>query len=67
VIQNESYLPQNVGIGATLTATGLNANHYWWKYNITHSNQTEFLIYKPDGHYHPHVDTVHNIAMKQEN
>jgi len=52
-------LPQNVGIGATLTATALNANHYWWKYNITHANQTELLIYKPDGHYNPHVDTFH--------
>lgn len=52
-------LPQNVGIGATLTATGLNANHYWWKYNITHTNQTELLIYKPDGHYNAHVDTYH--------
>lgn len=52
-------LPQNVGIGATLTSTGLNANHYWWKYDITHSNQTEFLIYKPDGHYTSHVDTYH--------
>jgi hypothetical protein len=51
-------LPRHTGIGATLTATGLNANHYWWKYNITHSNQTEFLIYKPDGHYQAHVDTV---------
>jgi hypothetical protein len=52
-------LPQSVGIGATLTATGLNANHYWWQYTITHANQTEFLIYKPDGHYNPHVDTFH--------
>ena len=52
-------LPQNVGIGATLTASGLNANHYWWKYNITHSNQTELLIYKPEGHYTAHVDTFH--------
>jgi hypothetical protein len=52
-------LPQNVGIGATLTATGLNANHYWWQYTITHANQTEFLIYKPDGHYKAHVDTFH--------
>jgi predicted 2-oxoglutarate/Fe(II)-dependent dioxygenase YbiX len=52
-------LPQNIGIGATLTATGLNANNYWWKYNITHANQTELLIYKPDGHYNPHVDTFH--------
>jgi hypothetical protein len=53
-------LPPNVGIGGTLTATGLNANNYWWKYNITHSNQTEFLIYKPEGHYNPHVDTFHS-------
>lgn len=52
-------LPQNQGIGSALTATGLNANHYWWKYNITHSNQTEFLIYKPNGHYDPHIDTYH--------
>ena len=52
-------LPQNVGIGASLTATGLNANNYWWKYDITHANQTELLIYKPDGHYNPHVDTFH--------
>lgn len=53
-------LPQTVGIGAALTATGLNANHYWWQYTITHANQTEFLIYKPDGHYNPHVDTFHS-------
>jgi hypothetical protein len=52
-------LPQNVGIGATLTATALNANHHWWKYDITHANQTEFLIYDIDGHYNPHVDTFH--------
>jgi len=52
-------LPQSQGIGSALTSTGLNANHYWWKYNITHSNQTEFLIYKPNGHYKPHVDTWH--------
>ena len=52
-------LPQNVGIGATLTSTGLNANYYWWQYDITHANQTELLIYKPDGHYNAHVDTFH--------
>ena len=52
-------LPQNVGIGATLTATGLNSNQHWWQYNITHANQTEFLIYKPEGHYNPHIDTEH--------
>jgi hypothetical protein len=52
-------LPQNKGIGGILTSTALNANHHWWKYNITHSNQTEFLMYDPDGHYNAHVDTFH--------
>lgn len=52
-------LPQNQGIGGILTSTALNANHYWWQYNITHSNQTEFLMYEPDGHYNSHVDTFH--------
>jgi len=52
-------LPQNQGIGGILTSTALNANHYWWKYNITHSNQTEFLMYEPNGHYTAHVDTFH--------
>jgi len=52
-------LPQNQGIGGILTSTALNSNHYWWQYDITHSNQTEFLMYEPDGHYNPHVDTFH--------
>ena len=54
------YIPLNTGIGATLSATALNANNAWWKYNITHSNQAEFLIYKPEGHYISHVDTFHH-------
>ena len=52
-------LPQHAGIGSTLTAFGLNSNHHNWKYDITHSNQTEFLIYEPDGKYETHVDTFH--------
>jgi hypothetical protein len=52
-------LPMNQGIGATLTSCGLNINHEKWKYNITHSNQTEFLMYDVNGKYEAHVDTVH--------
>jgi hypothetical protein len=52
-------LPQNSGIGATLTAFGLNSNYNVWKYDITHSNQTEFLMYEPNGKYETHVDTFH--------
>ena len=53
-------LPLYAGIGATLTAIGLNVNHEIWKYDITHSNQSEFLMYDVKGKYETHVDTFHN-------
>jgi len=52
-------LPMNQGIGATLTSCALNLNHQFWKYNVTHSNQTEFLMYDVNGKYEAHVDTFH--------
>jgi hypothetical protein len=52
-------LPLYAGIGATLTAIGLNVNYDIWKYNITHSNQSEFLMYDVKGKYETHVDTFH--------
>jgi hypothetical protein len=52
-------LPLYAGIGATLTAIGLNVNHELWKYDITHSNQSEFLMYDVKGKYETHVDTFH--------
>jgi len=52
-------LPQNQGIGATLTSSALNINYQYWKYDITHSNQTEFLMYEVGGKYEAHVDTFH--------
>jgi predicted 2-oxoglutarate/Fe(II)-dependent dioxygenase YbiX len=52
-------LPLNKGVGATLSTIGLNMNNQLWKYNITHSNQAEFLIYDIGGKYEAHVDTFH--------
>ena len=52
-------LPLHAGIGATLTSIGLNINHDVWQYNITHSNQSEFLMYDVSGKYETHVDTFH--------
>lgn len=52
-------LPLYAGIGATLTAIGLNVNHQVWQYHITHSNQSEFLMYDIHGKYETHVDTFH--------
>jgi hypothetical protein len=52
-------LPMNQGIGATLTSCALNINHAYWKFDVTHSNQTEFLMYDVNGLYAAHVDTIH--------
>jgi len=52
-------LPLFAGIGATLTSIGLQINHQVWQYNITHSNQSEFLMYDVNGKYETHVDTFH--------
>ena len=46
------------GVGATLTGIGLNGNHHTWKFNITHSNQSEFLKYDKNGHFGQHIDTI---------
>jgi predicted 2-oxoglutarate/Fe(II)-dependent dioxygenase YbiX len=50
-------LPTHRGIGATLTGIGMSANYQAWKFNITHSLQTDYLKYDEEGHYHAHVDT----------
>jgi len=55
-------LPLYAGIGATLTAIGLNVNNSKWKYHITHSNQSEFLMYDVKGKYETHVDTFHKLS-----
>lgn len=52
-------MPLYAGIGATLTSIGLNINQQVWQYNITHSNQSEFLMYDVTGKYETHVDTFH--------
>lgn len=52
-------LPLNQGISATLTAYALSTNYEKWQYNVTHTNQTEFLLYDIDGKYEAHVDTFH--------
>ena len=46
------------GVGATLVGIGLAANHASWKFNITHSNQSEYLRYDANGHFSEHIDTL---------
>jgi predicted 2-oxoglutarate/Fe(II)-dependent dioxygenase YbiX len=50
-------LPSYRGIGATMVGIGLDANRQAWKFDVTHSSQTDYLKYDVDGHYHAHVDT----------
>ena len=53
-------LPSYRGIGATMVGLGMSANHQVWKFDVTHSNQTDYLKYDVDGHYYAHVDTFMN-------
>ena len=50
-------LPTYKDIGGRLAAAGFAANHSAWKFDITHANQAEFLIYPAGGRYKAHVDT----------
>ena len=50
-------LPTYKDIGGRLAAAGLAANHQNWKFDITHANQAEFLIYPAGGRYQSHTDT----------
>jgi predicted 2-oxoglutarate/Fe(II)-dependent dioxygenase YbiX len=53
-------LPSYRGVGATMAGIGIAANQQVWKFDVTHSNQTDYLKYDVDGHYHAHVDTFIN-------
>jgi len=53
-------LPSYRGVGATMAGMGLSANQQAWKFDVTHSNQTDYLKYDVEGHYHAHVDTFIN-------
>ena len=50
-------LPTYKEIGGRLAAVGLSANYNRWKFDISHSSQSEFLIYPPGGRYTTHMDT----------
>lgn len=54
------FLPTYKDLGGQLVAAGLAANAQSWKFDITHSNQAEFLIYPAGGRYKAHVDTFLN-------
>lgn len=53
-------LPTYKGLGGILAAVGLSANYFNWKFNISHANQSEFLIYPSGGRYRSHTDMFLN-------
>lgn len=50
-------IPNYKGIGSTLVGMGLQCNYQFWKFNVTHGNQSEFLRYDKNGHFKSHMDT----------
>ena len=50
-------IPTYKELGGQLAAIGLSCNHFNWKFDITHANQAEFLIYPSGGRYQAHIDT----------
>lgn len=55
---NKVDLPTHKGIGAILTAAGINANRQRWNFDIDGPNQCEFLRYPAGGgRYKGHLDT----------
>jgi hypothetical protein len=46
------------GVGASMVGAALCANQQAWKFDITHANQCDYLIYDVDGHYTAHTDTI---------
>lgn len=50
-------LPAYSGLGAQMAGMGLSANQQAWKFDVTHANQCDYLIYDVEGHYHAHTDT----------
>lgn len=51
-------IPVDVSVGATMTGMGIVANKRIWNYEITHSNQSEFLRYDKEGHFSAHMDSL---------
>lgn len=50
-------LPAWAGLGAQMSGMGIFANQQAWKFDVTHANQCDYLIYDVEGHYHAHTDT----------
>lgn len=57
-------LPTYRDLGGQLAAAGLSANHQAWKFDISHSDQAEFLIYPTGGRYTAHVDTFMTAGVE---
>lgn len=55
---NRIVFPTYKGIGALLTAVGIDANAQRWKFNINGPNQCEILKYPVGGMYRGHIDTI---------
>ena len=62
---NHYHMTAYRGIGATLSGMGLDGNNNAWKFDITHSDQCDYLKYDKNGHYKEHIDTFFNPSDKE--
>lgn len=46
------------GVATTLIGMGIQLNNDIWKFNVTHSNQSDFLKYDSNGHFASHIDII---------
>jgi predicted 2-oxoglutarate/Fe(II)-dependent dioxygenase YbiX len=55
------------GLGGVLAGVGLSANFHHWKFDVTHSNQAEFLTYPAGGRYQAHIDVamISDVACRK--
>jgi hypothetical protein len=59
-------LVQNQGLSGILTSIGLNINADYFKFDITKSEQSELLSYKPEGKYVAHLDLNPDTLLQRK-
>jgi hypothetical protein len=58
-------IPTQHPLVSSLIGFGFQANHYAWNFNISHSNQSEYLRYGKEGKFNTHIDSfISNINQE---
>jgi hypothetical protein len=55
-VKNSS-IPLRAGISSTVFGSTHLLNHEKWKFDISHQQQCDYLVYEKEGHFTSHIDT----------